>query len=480
MVQFLRLFLIILILTFTHIHCIAHQATKKTKDNDSALYFRIKKLLKKYSKTDLNIGIYIKDLSDGAVKFYYHPERFFKPASIVKMFTAYEALYYLGSEYKFNTSMFSRKAVTSKGILNANLYVKFSGDPSLTYENLKQMFKDISVKKITGDIVIDGTIFDKPHAAPGGFTWDDRPFYYAAPSSAIIINKNCSEAKIYPASIVGKKANLFIEDPRLLKIKNNVITVRPKKNECLFKSKYIGDNQYEVYGCMFNNMKKNVRLNFALQDNNLMASNYIDKILNELHIKLKGKIKFGRSPRKLQLLHTHQSPPLKELLKETMQKSCNISASSIFKHIAAKYTKQQANDELAEEVMRSLFKKAGFKEFFIIKDGAGASRYNLVSPKLVVELLNLVYKNSKIKKPFISSLARYGTEGTLKTRTAGKKIDQHIYGKTGNLKGNSAFAGYYLPPNGKKYAFAIFISNHVMSWKTVKSLEDKILNIILN
>ena len=477
MSRILKIAFIVYLITFSHINCIAQKST--TNGRNSVLYHKVKKLLKKYGKTDLNIGVYIKDLRDGSIKFVYHPERLFKPASVVKVFTAYEALSYLGPEYRLNTSMLSRKPVSKNGVLNADLYIKFSGDPSFTYNDLKVMFETIGIKRIKGNVVIDSTMFDKQHAAPGGFTWDDRPFYYAAPSSAIIINKNCSEAKMFPAFNVGQKANLSIEDPKLLGIKNNVITVRPKKQGCPFKSKYIGENKYEVYGCMSKNMRESVRLNFALQDNNLMAYNYIDKVLGELNIKLKGKIKFGRSNGE-KTLYIHQSEPLTELLKEIMQKSCNLGASAVFKHVAAKYTKRQANNENAEKVMKVLFAKVGFKDFFIIKDGAGASRYNLVSPKVVVNLLDVAYKNPSIRKFFISSLAKYGAEGTLKTRSAGKRFNRHIYGKTGSLKATSAFAGYYLPPGGPKYAFAIFINNHILSWEKVKSLEDKILRIILS
>lgn len=416
---------------------------------------------------DINAGIYLKDLSDGSV-FSYHGTRMFYPASIVKLFTTYSALTYLGSEYKFKTVLAIKKN---------DLYIKFSGDPSLTYADLKEMLGKINTVR---NVVVDGTIFDENYSAPGGFTWDDHRFYYAAPKSAIIINKNCSEAKMMPASRAGKKAKLIIEEPKLLNIENNVLTVAPRKQECPYKSRYIGENRYEVYGCMFQNMQEPVRLTFALQDNNLMIQNYIKKAFGDLNIKFTGQIKFGKASfSDKNIVFTHESLPLKDLIKEILAHSCNVYAGSLFKHVTAKYTGNTASDEDGEEVFKQLLKQSGLKGKFVIKDGAGESRYNLITPQTAVEMLEIIYKNKKIKDLFLESLAQHGSKGTLRTRTIGAAYDKYIYGKTGYDSRTSALAGYYLPENGHQYAFAIIINNHNMPWEQVKILEDKILYEIL-
>jgi serine-type D-Ala-D-Ala carboxypeptidase/endopeptidase (penicillin-binding protein 4) len=478
MCRLFKIIFIIFILAFPNISY-AKQRSKPIVKNNSTLYREVKSLLRKYGAKDLNAGIYIKNLKDNSVKFSYHPQRFFKPASIVKIFTAYEALTYLDPNYKFETSILSDEETSKDGVIKSDLYIKFSGDPTFTYQDLKNMFEAVDAKEIDGNIIVDGSMFDENHAAPGGFTWDDHPFYYAAPSSAIIINKNTSEAKMSPAFNTGEKANLFINDPTLLKIKNNVLTVLPRKQPCPYKSKYLGENEYEVYGCMFKNKRGGVKLNFSLQNNKLMAQDYIEKVLNELEIKLNGKIEFATAASDLSIIHTHQSPALNKILKDTLEESCNLSASSIFKHITAKYTKQQASDESGELVMKDLLKDAGVKDFFIVKDGAGESRYNLVTPQGVVHLLELAYKNPKLKNVFIDSLAKYGTEGTLKFRNLGKKFNKYTYGKSGTTKTTSAIAGYYLPPHGPKYVFTIMINNHTLSWEKIKFLEDKILRVLL-
>jgi D-alanyl-D-alanine carboxypeptidase/D-alanyl-D-alanine-endopeptidase (penicillin-binding protein 4) len=474
MFRVLQLVFIGLILAFSNL---VAWSSGTIAQNDSGLYQEIKRLFKEQGERDLNAGIYIKNLTDGSVKFAYHPHRFFAPASVVKIFTAYEALSYLDPDYRFETVLLSKKEAKD-GVLKASLYIKFSGDPTFTYQDLKTMLEGMKAKEIAGDIVIDGTLFDDQHTAPGGFTWDDRPFYYAAPSSAIIINKNCSEAKMSPALKAGTKAKLRINDPTVLQIENNVDTVSPGL-ECPYKSRYLGENKYEVYGCMFKSSKpEDIRLNFALQDNNLMARTYVVNALKELGIKLKGQIKFAGAGAGLTTLYAHKSPPLTEILKDVLEDSCNLSAASIFKHIAARHTKQQASHESGVSVMKSLLKKDGLEDF-VIADGAGESRYNLVTPQAAVHLLELAYKKPKVKDLFIEALAKYGSEGTLKFRTLGTELNKYTYGKTGTLSGVSTLAGYYLPPKGPKYAFAIFVNNHMIPVDKIRLLEDKILSTLL-
>lgn len=463
---------ILVLVAFLFTPCISHGAFFNSDSNK-----QLKSLLRT-DGTDINAGIYIMDLNTGS-SFSYHGRRMFSPASVAKLFTTYGALTYLGSDYKFQTVIAVSEPVKNKR-LKGDVYIRFSGDPSFTYSDLKDMVNKLDLESLDGNVVIDGTIFDENHSAPGGFTWDDNPFYYAAPKSAIIVNKNCSEAKMMPSTELDNKAKLIIEDPTILKIANNVLTVAPSKEECPYKSRYMGQNQYEVYGCMFQNMKDSVRLNFALQDNKLMIESYIKKVFDELNIKWVGHMQFKKTPGQgLDIIFVHESAPLRELLKEALSHSCNTHASALFKHTTAKYIGDTASDEMGEKVFKKLLKKAGLKGKFVIKDGAGESRYNLVTPETVGSLLDLIYKNKNVREIFLQNLALYGSRGTLITRSISPQYDKYVYAKTGYDSRTSAIAGYYLPQNGHAYAFALMINNHDMPWDQVKALEDKILLHVL-
>jgi len=426
---------------------------------------------------DLNVGIYIKNLNDEEVKFASHENRKFVPASTTKLFTVYAGLKYLGNNFKYITSISADNLVKGSAS-DGNIYIQFSGDPTLSYNDIKHMLRHVGVKEIKGNLVINDSLFGDHRTSPGGFGWDDQPFCYAAPKSAIIIDGNCSEAKMWPSKISGRKANLEIVNPSLLNISNNVDTVKPSRKECPYKSRYIGDNSYEVYGCMFQDIKRPVRLNFALQDNRLMAKAYFEKALKEIGMKISGRITFSNASGK-NVLYTHKSAPLRDVIVPLLHDSLNPDASSLFKYMGYKYTRQQGSDETGENMMNKFLRKSGLKNGVRLKDGSGESRYNLITPKALVLLLDKAYK-SDVRDSFLSAIPQYGSKGTLRYRSIDSRFRRDVRAKTGSMKNTSSLAGYYLPSHSQKYAFAIMINGHGLSPYRIREMEDKILNIILS
>jgi D-alanyl-D-alanine carboxypeptidase/D-alanyl-D-alanine-endopeptidase (penicillin-binding protein 4) len=149
--------------------------------------------------------------------------------------------------------------------------------------------------------------------------------------------------------------------------------------------------------------------------------------------------------------------------------------------MAALKTGKPGNDEDGRVLIQNMLENIGISNGDVaIYDGSGESRYNLVTPKAVVQLLKAAYSNKKIRSDFIGALPQYGGGGTLRLRSINGNYGQFVYAKTGTFKGVSALAGYYLPPDGSKYAFAIMSNNSRLSWDEAKTLEDKILYILLS
>ncbi len=426
---------------------------------------------------DLNVGIYIQDLDSNEIKFASHENRKFVPASTTKLFTAYAGLKYLGKNFQYRTLISADNPVKGSST-DGSVYIQFSGDPTLSYDDIKRMMSRIGVKEIKGNLVLNDYLFDHHRTSPGGFAWDDHPFCYAAPKSAIIIDRNCSEAKMWPNKVPGIKANLEISNPSLLSIDNNVDTVKPSSQECPYKSRYLGGNAYEVYGCMFKDIKRPVRLNFALQDNRLMAEVYFQEALKEIGIKVSGSVIFSNVHGKY-LLHTHKSAPLKDVIVPLLHDSLNPDASSLFKYLGYQYTRQQGSDETGENMMNQFLRQSGLKNGVRLKDGSGESRYNLITPKALVLLLDKAYK-SDVRDYFLFAIPQYGSKGTLRYRSIDSRFKGDVRAKTGSMKNTSSLAGYYLPSYGKKYAFAIMVNGHGLSPYRIREMEDQILNAILS
>ncbi len=434
-------------------------------------------IIKKYG--DINFGVYVVNAETNQPLITIHPSRVFVPASLTKIVGSYFALKKLGANYRYNTEISYDKISVKDNTLNSNLFIKFTGDPTLTEEGLYSLLDPIkrkSIKKISSNIIIDDSFFDDHWTSAGGFTWDDRPFCNSAPKSAIIINENCSKAYQWPSKI-GEKARLEILQPYLLSFKNDVKTVSNSHSGCEYKSKYIGKNQYLLFGCMKNNTKK-TKLNFALPNNRKMLTDYLVHWLAKERIKFDGKILYKKQKGKSRLSNV-LSPELSEILHLSLKDSNNLVAGALYKTVSAELLGSPGSDEESNRLLKGFLRELGIKSKYMkIYGGSGESKYNQISPKALVKLLRVIYKDQKYFPIMLNAFPEHAKEGTLKYRNNLGQHSKRLKVKTGSLKTSSGIAGYYL--GKKKYVFAFMMNNQNIPYVSAKALEDEVLNYIFS
>src|SRR3990167_3882719 len=86
------------------------------------------------SRTD--VAVYVKSMRYGDSLYVRNINQPLTPASTMKIFTAEAALIYLGPEYRFSTQLLTDSKIVKNGVLQGNLYVVLSGDPTLSYSDL--------------------------------------------------------------------------------------------------------------------------------------------------------------------------------------------------------------------------------------------------------------------------------------------------------------------------------------------------------
>lgn len=103
-------------------------------------------------------------------------------------------------------------------------------------------------------------------------------------------------------------------------------------------------------------------------------------------------------------------------------------------------------------------------------DGSGLSRYNLVSPDLMVYVLNLI--KNKIGMESIKTLfPSGGNNGTIKYNySSSDHLRPYIYAKTGSLSNNHNLSGYLITKTGKTLIFS-FMNNHFMGKSSIVKKE---------
>lgn len=254
----------------------------------------------------LNFSISVYDLNTQKEIYSLNPNKSQVPASVTKSFTAFAALKFLKPDFKFVTQiLFNKAKINSKNILEDNLYIKFSGDPSLTSKDLKKLIarlKDYNISIINKDLVIDDTIFDREYQAPG-WAWDDNKFCFASPTSAIIIDKNCFQMKLSSDKTPGKIAKLQNIKNHHATI-NNKIVIAKNKN-CTPELTAYYQNEYHLTNCLDIDSPE-IPLNIAYQNPLLMIEAKLIDLLKASNIKLKGKIKFATAPENLTGMIEHK------------------------------------------------------------------------------------------------------------------------------------------------------------------------------
>ena len=427
---------------------------------------------------DINIGIVVQSMDDGKILYHRNASTVFMPASTLKVFTAVAALSYLTPQYRFTTQLLSTpSALLHPGTVNGDLYIKFTGHPTLTTNDLNNLIAQLTqagIHTINGNLVIDDTALDHTNWA-SGWMWDEQSICYAAPATAIVVNHNCFGMNL----IANKQINApgiiqILPNDHNIVIQNHTITRSAHFYECPLKLQAIGNNTYDLTGCYAPN-KPPLFLDAALNDPLLAVTNNLKQMLKQNKIQLNGTIISGKSPADFKLIAEHDSPPLANLITTMLKKSDNLIADVIFKTLGGLYYHTQGTWENGAAAVKAILKPQTGIDFhkMHLVDGAGLSRYDLVSPLQFAQLLGYAYRDLPDNTILFQALPISGTDGTLRYRLGGP-LQGKIHAKTGTMESASGLVGYIHTNNNKTLSFTILINGFVGKQTAYHHLQDHI------
>lgn len=436
------------------------------------------------SQGNLNIGILVRSADTGVTLYQHNATKFFTPASTMKTFTGAAALSYLGPNYIFQTQLLTNGQVSPNGVLNGNLYVKFSGDPELTLSDLDAMISSLSrqgIHHIQGHLVIDDMDTDRENMAPGWLP-KEQIVCYAAPSNAIIINRNCFSFYI----VSGKKNGDPVQTTASPNLANINVTSQAitstSRNACALLLKPYGNNTgtnaYLLTGCV--KPKRNIGVGVALNDTRAAGTSIIRYLLQQYCITLAGNVYYQKTPANLHLLANHDSRPLCALITKMLKKSDNLIAGALLKKLGATYFNTSGTWQNGSQALRSLLTAKAGIDFrgSVNVDGSGLSRFDALSPNQFGKLLQYAY-HMPFNNIFYQALPSSGIDGTLRGRLGGATLGK-VHAKTGTVDGTSGLVGYIHTVNHQNLIFAILINNPVAkgSQGTYHYIQDRIAQFL--
>lgn len=427
---------------------------------------------------NLNVGVIVQSTTTGETLYQHNADHVFTPASTLKLFTASAALSYLGPDYVFPTQFLSG-AMPQNGIIPGNLYAKFTGDPLLTTQALETMVATLSqngVREISGNLIIDDTTLDRSNWAPGMLD-DDQLLCYAAPATSIILNRNCFGFSVatnshnpHQVRINQTLADISIINQTITRRTSTLVNLKPTG---------VDDNTFVLNGYLRPNHP--VSLAVALNNPRQAGTNILVNMLKKHGITLEGTVQYGKAPGNLRLLAQHDSQPLSYLVTYMLKKSVNIIADTLFKTLGGVYFNTSGGWTNGSQAVRAILEPKMNINFskIVMVDGAGLSRYDLVSPEEFATLLQYDFHTLPAKAVFFNALPRSGVDGTLRFRMGGATQDK-IHAKTGTMKSTntSGLAGYVLTANNQTLTFAILVNAQSGNQGTYHLLEDRICQFL--
>lgn len=126
---------------------------------------------KEYLPDGTNLALVAQKVGSDTPIFDYNSQQMALPASTQKVVTALAALLQLGPDFRFVTS-FETNASLKNDTLNGDLVIRFTGDPTLTRQQIRNMvnaLKQLGIRKINGDLIVDISAFASHDKALAGY-----------------------------------------------------------------------------------------------------------------------------------------------------------------------------------------------------------------------------------------------------------------------------------------------------------------------
>jgi D-alanyl-D-alanine carboxypeptidase/D-alanyl-D-alanine-endopeptidase (penicillin-binding protein 4) len=213
----------------------------------------------------------------------------------------------------------------------------------------------------------------------------------------------------------------------------------------------------------------------------MFAATILKEELERLGVTIKGKISRGKTPENAMVLTQHDSRSLAEALIDFTKVSNNVAHDTLVKAIAAESGVMPATSQAGlKRIVEFLKSNVGVEaNELVAADGAGLSRYNLITPNQMVKLLDYSANHFHMGAEFMAALSFGGEDGLIRSRLTADAVRGQVRAKSGTMSGLSSLVGYLTDNKGERYAFAIMINNFVGSVAPYVALQDRILTSLL-
>jgi serine-type D-Ala-D-Ala carboxypeptidase/endopeptidase (penicillin-binding protein 4) len=437
-----------------------------------------------------SISYCVMDAKSGVLKEEYNSNTALIPASTLKILTTSAALGILGKNYRYETKIhYTGTFDRQTGILNGDLIITGSGDPSLQSEyftkennNITDVWakavKEMGVKELRGKITGDASAFEQ--RIPGDWIWSDISNYFGAAPCGLSFNDNKFQI-VYNSKEAGSKATIINSYPEYM---NNTYTLTSDVTAGgTIDDAYVygdpGSYSRKITGTIPPHKTK-FEIEAALPDPALLCAESFYTSLKKAGITCNKNLinsVYKREDTLLtrQLIYTHYSPALEKLIYFTNMKSNNHYCESFL------WTLGKGKMKSGIEQVKNFWKKKGLDtDAFFMVDGSGLSRANALTTLIQAHALSKIYNDSALYEVMNASLPLAGKSGGMASLGKATPIENNMRAKTGYIERCRAYCGYVKNRSGQELAFSIIFNNYNCPAKEAKLKMEKFLVALEN
>jgi D-alanyl-D-alanine carboxypeptidase/D-alanyl-D-alanine-endopeptidase (penicillin-binding protein 4) len=403
-------------------------------------------------------------------------------ASNVKIATEAAALALLGPEFRWKTTVLGAPEggrLLNNGELHGDLYVKTSGDPTFTTQDLNALAASLfaaGLRKVRGGLVVDASAFDPTNLAPA-FDQKDDCAAFRAPSSAASLNANTVTITVSPAATAGAPARVTLEPASTAVVVAGAVHTAakgPATPAVETSDGGAGQTRITVGGRILLGSEPRVFQRRIVTPDAYFAQTF-KQILSKRGITVDKPARAGEAPKEgLRLLASHESPNLAVVVHDLGKRSSNFAAEQLLRTLGGENLGRPGTWQKGLEAVAKYLEGAGIaKGSYLMKNGSGLYDSNRFSAEQMAMILRTALRDFRIASEFLASLAVAGADGTLAHRMAGSAAERFVRAKTGTLANVSCLSGIVGAPSSKPLIFSILI-NDVGSPIAARAAQDQV------
>jgi D-alanyl-D-alanine carboxypeptidase/D-alanyl-D-alanine-endopeptidase (penicillin-binding protein 4) len=426
--------------------------------------------------------------ADSGKTLYAHDDKTpLNAASNVKIVTSAASLSLLGPEYRWRTTLSvngppAGPPLPAGGEVSGDLYLRGSGDPTLSTEDVAAMVSDLAslgLHKVRGSLVVDDSLFDGGYVPPA---YDQKNDSTAsrAPSSAASLDGNVVAVTVIPGAAAGAPARIVVDpaSPYFV-VAGRVITAASGPAAPAVDTKEEGNKtRVNVAGRIKLGADPRTIYRRVAQPS-LFLGQTLRQLLERRGISV-GNVRVGAAPAQgLRVIATHDSAPLAVVVQDLNKRSNNFAAEQLLRTMGAEIGGHPGNWDKGLKAVARYLGGIGIKpDSYQMKNGSGLYDSNRFSAAQIATILRAAAHDFRISAEFLASLAVAGTDGTIAHRMGATLAERYVRAKTGTLANVSCLSGFAGSPGHLPLVFSILV-NDVGNPNDARHAQDRAAEILV-